>query len=81
MLKNAETLLPLSANMLRSIAVVGPLADAPYEQLGTWIFDGDSALSVTPLEAIRRRVGPEVEVNFFKRWQRPAIAILTPLRR
>ena len=66
MLKNAETLLPLSANMLRSIAVVGPLADAPYEQLGTWIFDGDSALSVTPLEAIRRRVGPEVEVNFFQ---------------
>ena len=66
MLKNAETLLPLSANTLRSIAVVGPLADAPYEQLGTWIFDGDSALSVTPLEAIRRRVGPEVEVNFFQ---------------
>ena len=66
MLKNAETLLPLSANMLRSIAVVGPLADAPYEQLGTWIFDGDSALSVTPLEAIRHRVGPEVEVNFFQ---------------
>lgn len=66
MLKNAETLLPLSANTLRSIAVVGPLADAPYEQLGTWIFDGDSALSVTPLDAIRRRVGPEVEVNFFQ---------------
>ena len=66
MLKNAETLLPLSANKLRSIAVVGPLADAPYEQLGTWIFDGDSALSVTPLDAIRRRVGPEVEVNFFQ---------------
>ena len=66
LLKNAETLLPLSANALRSIAVVGPLADAPYEQLGTWIFDGDSALSVTPLEAIRRRAGPEVEVNFFQ---------------
>ena len=66
MLKNAETLLPLSANTLRSIAVVGPLADAPYEQLGTWIFDGDSALSVTPLDAIRRRMGPEVEVNFFQ---------------
>ncbi|MEC7189119.1 MAG: glycoside hydrolase family 3 N-terminal domain-containing protein, partial [Pseudomonadota bacterium] len=66
MLKNAETLLPLSANTLRSIAVVGPLADAPYEQLGTWIFDGDSELSVTPLEAIRRRVGSEVEVNFLQ---------------
>ena len=66
MLKNAETLLPLSANTLRSIAVVGPLADAPYEQLGTWIFDGDSALSMTPLDALRRRVGPEVEVNFFQ---------------
>ena len=41
------------------------MADAPYEQLDL-IFDGDSALSVTPLEAIRRRVGPEVAVSFFQ---------------
>ena len=27
---------------LGSVAVIGPLADAPYEQLGTWIFDGDA---------------------------------------
>lgn len=66
MLKNHDRLLPLSASTLRSIAVVGPLADAPYEQLGTWIFDGDSALSVTPLEAIRDRVTPDVEVNFYQ---------------
>ena len=26
-----------------SVAVIGPMADAPYEQLGTWIFDGDAA--------------------------------------
>lgn len=66
MLKNHDRLLPLSASTLRSLAVVGPLADAPYEQLGTWIFDGDSALSVTPLEAIRDRVTPDVEVNFYQ---------------
>ena len=26
-----------------SLAVIGPLADDPYEQLGTWIFDGDAS--------------------------------------
>ena len=32
--------------------MIGPLADDPYEQLGTWIFDGDPSLSRTPLTAI-----------------------------
>ena len=45
MLKNDTTRLPLSGRNLNSVAVIGPLADAPYEQLGTWIFDGDPELS------------------------------------
>jgi len=44
MLRNERGLLPLSAGKLTSVAVIGPLADAPYEQLGTWIFDGDAGL-------------------------------------
>lgn len=57
MLKNDHAVLPLSVSGLSSIAVIGPLADAPYEQLGTWIFDGDASLSVTPLSAIRDYIG------------------------
>lgn len=64
MLKNDHDVLPLAEADIISIAVIGPLADAPYEQLGTWIFDGDSNLSVTPLGAIRNRAGDSVEINY-----------------
>jgi len=63
LLKNADRTLPLSMDRLASLAVIGPLADDPYEQLGTWIFDGDRALSRTPLDAIRRLVGEAVDLR------------------
>lgn len=59
LLKNDKSVLPLAAEAIERVAVIGPLADAPYEQLGTWVFDGDPALSVTPLAAIRERLGDE----------------------
>jgi beta-glucosidase len=51
---------------LSSLAIIGPLADARYEQLGTWIFDGDEELSVTPLQAIRSLVGDDVELRYVR---------------
>lgn len=64
LLKNDDGVLPLSAEALNSIAIIGPLADAPYEQLGTWIFDGDSELSVTPLRSIRDMLGEDIEIRY-----------------
>ena len=63
LLKNDNRVLPLQPERLSSLAVIGPLADAPYEQLGTWIFDGDESLSITPLRAIRDLVGEQVDVR------------------
>ncbi|MEM8684371.1 MAG: beta-glucosidase BglX, partial [Pseudomonadota bacterium] len=63
LLKNDHHVLPLNTQSVNSVAVIGPLANAPYEQLGTWIFDGDSRLSVTPVDAIRSLVGSDVEVH------------------
>ena len=63
LLRNERGILPLSPAKIRSIAVIGPLADDPYEQLGTWIFDGDPALSVTGLQGVRDLVGNEIEVR------------------
>lgn len=63
LLKNEEGILPLSASV-KSVAVVGPMANAPYEQLGTWVFDGEKAKSVTPLAAIRELVGDRVQVIY-----------------
>ena len=66
LLKNDGDSLPLSLPDLTSIAVIGPLADAPFEQLGTWVFDGDADLSVTGLSAIRDLVGENVDVRYVR---------------
>lgn len=44
--------LPLAG--AKTILVTGPLADAPYEQMGTWVFDGQKEHTVTPLAALRQ---------------------------
>jgi len=66
LLKNDHRALPLSAERLSSIAVIGPLADAPYEQMGTWTFDGDPGMSVTGLQGIRDFVGHDVEIRYVR---------------
>ena len=66
LLENRDATLPLAMDKIRSLAVIGPLADDPYEQLGTWIFDGDPSLSRTPLQAVRQLLGDAVEVNYVR---------------
>ena len=61
LLKNDPATLPLRPT--GPLAVIGPLADDGYEQLGTWIFDGDPARSVTPLAALRERLEGAVEIR------------------
>jgi beta-glucosidase len=63
MLVNRDGLLPLSADSLRSVAVIGPLADAAHEQIGTWTFDGHAADAITPLQALRTLLGATVELR------------------
>ena len=62
LLKNDNGTLPLSVD-ISSVAVIGPLADKPRDQLGTWCFDGNSENSITPLKAIRDLLG-ETKVKF-----------------
>ncbi len=50
LLKN-EDVLPISTSVKR-IAVIGPLADAPHDQLGTWVFDGKMSDAITPLQSL-----------------------------
>ena len=52
LLQNKGNVLPL--DKAKTILVTGPLADAPYEQLGTWAFDGQPEHTVTPLTALRK---------------------------
>jgi beta-glucosidase len=64
LLKNDNELLPLSAPQLRSIAVIGPLADDGHEQMGTWVFDGQAGDTRTCLTALQARLGETAKVQF-----------------
>lgn len=66
LLKNNDKILPFDINSLNSIALIGPLADNGYEQMGTWIFDGDERLSITPLNSIRGLAGERIKINYAK---------------
>ncbi|TVZ57338.1 beta-glucosidase [Lutibacter sp. Hel_I_33_5] len=57
LLKNNKFILPLSEKT--KVAIIGPLADAPHEQLGTWSFDGEKEHTNTPLTAYKNS-----KVNF-----------------
>ncbi|MDD4516255.1 beta-glucosidase BglX [Massilibacteroides sp.] len=63
LLKNDNGTLPLNET-IRTIAVVGPLADAPHDQLGTWIFDGDKNYTQTPLKALQKEYGDKVRILY-----------------
>ncbi len=50
LLKN-NGILPLKPE--QTIAIIGPMAHAPHDQLGTWSFDGEKNRTVTPLRALQ----------------------------
>jgi beta-glucosidase len=55
--------LPVSKDA--TVAVIGPLADAPSDQLGTWSFDGKSEFSQTPIMALQDMLKAE-QINYVK---------------
>ena len=40
------------------------MADAPHEQLGTWVFDAEDSHSQTPLNAIKQLCGDKVQIIY-----------------
>lgn len=64
LLKNDGNVLPLDEGEIKVIAVTGPMADAPADQLGTWVFDGDPSGSVTPLDALKERFDGRVRIVY-----------------
>ncbi len=53
-------ILPLDKKSIKSIAVIGPLADSVHWD---W-YGGTPPYKVTPLDGIKAAVGPEVKVNY-----------------
>jgi beta-glucosidase len=64
LLRNEGALLPLAADELGSVAVIGPLADSARDIIGPWVFDFDLDETVTVLDGIRARVGESLRVEY-----------------
>lgn len=64
LLKNDKQLLPLSKK--GKIAVIGPLADAKLDMLGTWAISDDTSKVVSILEGIRQAMKGKGEVFYAK---------------
>ena len=60
LLKNANGFLPLKKESIKSIAVIGPLADSVHWD---W-YGGTPPYAVTPLQGIREEVGQNIKVNY-----------------
>lgn len=63
LLKNDNGVLPLTERV-RTVAVVGPMADAPHDQLGTWVFDGEKEHTQTPLKALQEMYADKVQIIY-----------------
>lgn len=64
LLKNQSGLLPLSKS-LRTVAVIGPLADNKGDQLGSWAAQGRVEDVITPLVGIKTML-PQAQVIYVK---------------
>ena len=60
LLKNENSFLPLKKDAIKSIAVIGPLANSVHWD---W-YGGTPPYTVTPLEGIKAVLGPDVKVNY-----------------
>ena len=62
LLRNDGSVLPLDANALGTVAVIGPLAASKRDTIGPWVFDHDLQETVTVLDGIRALVGDRAQV-------------------
>jgi beta-glucosidase len=64
LLKNDDRLLPLDRSKIKSLAIIGPLADAAQAQLGAWAPDGRAADCRTSLDALRESAADQIEIRY-----------------
>jgi len=64
LLQNRGNLLPLSKKV-KKVALIGPLGDAPDDQLGTWRGEGQAKDTLTLLTGLRQEL-PQARVEYLK---------------
>lgn len=64
LLRNEGGVLPLDRHALKSVVVIGPLADSARDTVGPWVFDQDDKETITILAGIKAKVGNSVRVDY-----------------
>jgi beta-glucosidase len=64
LLQNTNKTLPMSKTV-KSVAVIGPLADDGLNQIGCWAIDAKGSDSVTPLASLKLSL-PSAQLNVAK---------------
>jgi beta-glucosidase len=72
LLRNENSLLPLDRQGIKSIAVIGPLADAPRDTLGPWVFTMNKPRSVSILAGLRTKIGTSIRIDYSEGVRMPA---------
>ena len=62
LLRNEGNVLPLSKD--RRLAVLGPLAASRHDTLGNWVFVADHDETVSVLDGLRAKLGPDAHIEF-----------------
>jgi beta-glucosidase len=65
LLKNEGNILPLSEK-IKSVAIIGPLANSKKDMLGDWSASGDPENVVTLLETINEQYGKNIRIEYIK---------------
>jgi beta-glucosidase len=63
LLRNEGGQLPLS-KQIKSIALIGPLADAHKELQGSWSFEGEAKDVVSVLDGVRAKLGSSAQIDY-----------------
>lgn len=64
LLLNRNSLLPLDRHRVKSLAVVGPLADSGRDLLGAWVFPQNHPHASSILQALRSKLGPGTRIDY-----------------
>ncbi len=73
LLKNEGATLPLSKT-LKTIAIIGPLADSQKDMIGSWTGDGKPEDAVTLLAGIKSKVSPQTKVVYAQGCELPCLS-------
>ena len=80
LLRNENAMLPLDRRTIRSLAVIGPLADSEKDTLGPSVFDQNKPRGVTVLAGLRSKLGPAVKVTYSEGVRMPHRMFPSPSR-